>query len=191
MQRFGKPEPRIKKSDVDQILTLAKPGMGLLSHEDFRVTNDFIKGFWDHVVIVTPKMTIVEAVGDNMENVTDEKGEKSWKNFGGVREVDLEEWLYKKDDVALFDVLLPLEIKVPASANSLSFIGQGYDYSFDLFNKAKKFCSGLVFYCYYLEKKDFMIETIKENQTIIPQDFYDLAVTENGFKLLYDSRHNV
>jgi len=181
MQRFGKPEPKMTRSKVDAIVWLAEPGMGLASYESLRVTNSFIKGEFDHFAIISPKMTVIEAVGDDNENGV---------NIGGVREVDLEEWLFKKDRVALIEVNTTDEAKNYAAANAVSFIGLGYNYAFDLFDKTKMFCSGLFFHCYFMDNKNFMSEFLKERKTILPQDYYNLTIISNDFKLICDSSDN-
>ena len=84
MQSLGKPEPKMTRDSVDVIMAIAEEGDILLSYESMRLTSLFIKGKYDHAVILSSKKTIVEAVKPV------------------VQEVDFEEWLFKKDKVSMF-----------------------------------------------------------------------------------------
>lgn len=160
MQKLGKSECLITREQVDLILGEAKPGDILLSHETQRLTSFFIKGFWDHAAIVSSNGTVVEAVGT------------------GVREVDLEEWLFKKDYVKVVRLPIPSKyVGLRAGRNSLKYIGFKYNFTFSWlnpFNVPDKlrgvYCSQLVYECYESVHLSFKNWMPKKSQ-ILPIDF--------------------
>ncbi|MFN3453448.1 MAG: YiiX/YebB-like N1pC/P60 family cysteine hydrolase [Pseudobdellovibrio sp.] len=167
---LGKPESRITKKSVDDIINLARSGDILLSHEDYRLSNIFIRDYYDHAAIVGLEKTVIEAVGT------------------GVRIVDLEEWLYKKDAVALIRVNCDELISKEAATKAATYVGKYYDTLFD-FNEDKIYCSELIYHSYKAFIDDFMKAYIK-HKTIIPDDFYDAAEKKEYFTLLKDSELN-
>lgn len=182
LQRAGRQETRMTYQQVSDVLLLIKQGDIVLSFEYGRPTSILIKGFFDHAAIVTSKLTIMEAVGDRwVDN----------KNIGGVREVDLEEWLYKKDYVA---VIRPsykdgdLTNKLAAAA-ALYYKGKGYDYKFERGDESV-YCSELEYLCYSMYDPRFLEDVDGE---ILPQLYFDLTndvPRSDGmtFDLVYDSR---
>lgn len=187
LQRIGKQESMMNEVKVKEIMRLADQGDILLSYEHGRPTSFLIKGFYDHAAIITSKLTVMEAVGDKVIN---------GKNVGGVREVDLEEWLYKKDHVA---VIRPVYLDVfsyggrsniinrQAAAAALYFKGKAYDYGFNVDNE-KVYCSELVYLSYVNFDTKFMRHIEGE---ILPEDYYKMCFDlKDGalFELLYDSR---
>lgn len=183
LQRFGNVtnrEPMMTKEKVDQILEKAKPGMGLLSVEMNRPTNVLVPGFWGHAFIVSRPCFIIEAVGDEI---------KDGKNKGGVRELPLEEALYKKDHVLLFQLKdVTKDQSDRAGNNSYIFEGLDYNYGFDLADMKKMFCSGLFYHCWKMVKPDFLKSFLKEKSTITPNDLYELAVDGKELQIIFDSR---
>lgn len=166
MQHLGKPEPRMTKAHVEAILTRARVGDALLSHEDYRLTNSFIRGYFDHAAIVGPNSTVVEAIGK------------------GVQSVDLEEWLYKKDDVCLIRVDVDDAAATTAGTAALQWLRTKYDYLFT-FGAEAIYCSELVLMCYQLVRPDFMSAVVNKWSQIQPDDFYDAAAAEQGMRILY------
>lgn len=159
MQRLGKPETLITRQQVNKILESVKPGDILLSHETYRLTSMFIKGFWDHAAIVSSRGTVIEAVGT------------------GVREVDLEEWLFKKDYVKVVRTYLSDAVCLSAGVASLEFIGFKYNFTFSWINPfhvARNvrgvYCSQLVYECYLQALKTFK-HLMPQKSQILPIDF--------------------
>ena len=177
IQRRGRRETIITKAQVDRIMSLARPGDILLSYESQRWTSMFIKGFYDHAVILSSRGSIVEAVGDKFVN---------GKNVGGVREVDLEEWLYKKDHVALIRV--NHASSHIAGMNALKYVGRGYDYSFSHGNE-KVYCSELPYLCYRTDWPGFLKE-LPEDKEILPQYYLDFCGKLKYLELIVDTRAN-
>lgn len=175
VQRRGRRETIITKAQVDRIMSMARPGDILLSYEAQRWTSMFIKGFYDHAVILSSKGTVVEAVGDLW---------KDGKNIGGVREVDLEEWLYKKDHVALIRVNHASAFA--AGMNALKYIGRGYDYSFR-HGDEKVYCSELPYLCYRTEWEGFLKE-LPDDKEILPQYYMDFCGKLKYLELIVDTR---
>lgn len=177
LQRTGNQESLINKNQVDNLLSLIKEGDILLSYENGRPTSFLIKGYYDHAAIVSSKMSVVEAVGDKFVD---------GKNIGGVREVDLEEWLYKKDSVAVVRPLYPsIYTNKLAASNSLSHIGKSYDYTFSL-SEEKLYCSELVYICYRVEDADFLKHIEGE---ILPHDYYELTQMSLEFDLIAEVKN--
>lgn len=166
IQRRGRRETVMTKEQVDKVLRLSMPGDILLSYESQRWTSFFIKGFYDHAVIISSRGSVVEAVGDKWENLVD--GTKV--NHGGVREMDLEEWLYKKDHVALIRVNHPGGHV--AGENALKLIGRGYDYYFSHENELI-YCSETPYVCWKPQFPEFLAEF--EGDEILPQLYLDYS----------------
>jgi uncharacterized protein YycO len=195
VQQQGRLETVITKSIVDRIQMLAQPGDILLSYEAQRWTSRLIKGFYDHATIVSSRGSVVEAVGDlykrhprarwwhlRGEWIRNEDGSKM--NFGGVREVPLEEWLYKKDYVAVIRV--DHASAHIAGMNALKYVGKGYDYKFSHDNE-EVYCSELPYLSFRTDWKEFLIE-VPDNKEILPQMYYDLCGILKYLKCLIDTK---
>jgi hypothetical protein len=167
MQKIGRGEPLMNRKSVDLAISMIKEGDILLSYEKQRITSAFIKGKYKHAAIVSPKIDVIEAVGT------------------GVRDVDLEEWLFLMDYVAIIRPEFDNHtINYLAACNALSYIGKPYDYTFSSNNDAI-YCSELVFLCYQKELKEFLNQY--ERSEILPQLFRDLADRpDSKFKLIYE-----
>lgn len=176
IQRRGRRETIITKEQVDRIMALARPGDILLSYEAQRWTSAFIKGFYDHAVILSSKGSVVEAVGDMFVD---------GKNIGGVREMDLEEWLYKKDYVALIRVNHASAFA--AGMNALKYIGKGYDYSFSHDNE-DVYCSELPYLCYRTDWAEFL-GFIPDDEEILPHAYLELCGKLGYLELIMDTRN--
>ena len=171
MQKLGRSEPKMNRDSVDLAMSLIQVGDIIVTHENQRLTSLFIKGEYDHAAIVSPS-GVVEAVGDDFDP-------KWGLNVGGVRKVDLEEFLFLMDKVAIIRPIIGKEENYIAGCNALSYIGKGYDYEFKI-DKDKIYCSELV----YLSYKEFGIFDFGKKQ-ILPQQFRDLCDDVN-FKLIFE-----
>lgn len=161
MQSLGRAEPKMSRESVDLAMSLIKTGDILLSYEKQRFTSLFIPGKYKHAAIMSPS-GVIEAVGDKFVD---------GKNIGGVRKVDLEEWLFLMDNVAVVRPMMNQEINYIAGCNALSYVGLGYDYEFKL-DKSAIYCSELVYLCYASEGDLFKgLEKIK----IPPQKFRNMC----------------
>lgn len=185
LQRVGKSEPLISFAQAEKCLDLAKPGDILLSYESGRPTSIFIKGFYDHAAIVTHKKTVMEAVGNKFVNN---------KNIGGVREVNLSEWLYKKDSICLIRPVYAnqkLNYNLLASKAVMFYRGLGYDYNFKFGNETV-YCSELVYAAYLKNDLDFMVH-ISANREILPMDYYSACFDSHRlgmfFQIIYEVRN--
>lgn len=174
---IGRSETLMDSKTVKSLVSQISPGDILLSHEKQRLTSIFIKGFYDHAVIVSNRGTVIEAVGDNIVDGV---------NLGGVREVDLIEWLYKKDYVAVVRTNLDPFIVARSSENSLQYIGYGYDYTFSHKNLLI-YCSELVYLCYVKEWPNFLKE-IPEDREILPQMYLDLCKEVSYLRCIADTK---
>lgn len=149
MSKLGVAEKKVTREVVDVSMSLRKEGDVFLTYESLRFTNWFIKGDLDHASIVSSKLNIVEAVKPK------------------VREVDFEEFLFKKDKFLHLRPRAPEHIAKLSAANSLSFVGTNYDRSFSKKDK-RVYCSELVVRCYEIESKE-VFKRIKDNN-ILPID---------------------
>lgn len=176
MQHLGYNESKIPKEVIDMLLVNIRPGDILLSYESGRFTSFFIKGKYKHAAIVSDDLYVIEAVGDDFQ--IDWKGEK--KNYGGVRKVKLEEWLWRKNDIA---VLRHYNLTAAnlASKECKTYIGWGYDYSFSRGNKTY-YCSELVYISYTKFDPEFM-SFIPEDKEILPIDY----LKSLSLDLMFDS----
>ncbi len=172
LQRRGYVESEFTAEIIDKLLGTIKAGDILLSYESGRWTSLFIKGEWDHAALVDHNLYVVEAVGDKFVN---------GKNVGGVRKVKLEEWLWKKNHVAVLRHTMP-NIAYQAAQESNKHLGKNYDYSFSK-NKETLYCSELVYISYHPFTSTF-IEQVPENKEILPIDY----LNEPNLKVVYNSR---
>ena len=113
------------------------------------------------------------------------------RNIGGVRKVRLDEFLWKKNQVAVVRHE-DRDIAFKASFASQKYIGRSYDYSFreyDAFesynddDNERLYCSELVYVCYSeFDKEVFFFHG--KNEDILPIDY----LSDVKFKLIYNSR---
>ncbi|MCK4407517.1 MAG: hypothetical protein KAV44_07555 [Bacteroidales bacterium] len=109
---------------------LIGPGMIILSHKKFELTNFFIKGYWTHVAVIVSSEFVVEATSK------------------GVMKTKFKEFIFTVDD---FVILKPLFCDTnnmkEASKYVQKVIGSPYNFSFrpceDTF-----YCSELVYWAY-------------------------------------------
>lgn len=156
MQKLGKPEPKVKYSQVREAMYLSRPGDCILTREDWRLTNIFIPGYWSHAAIFDHEMNVVEAIGS------------------GVQAVDPVEMLLKKDD---FCILRPLFLdtieKHEAAKYAHTQVGVPYDYIFS--SNQAWYCSELVYFSYQYA-----------SPTVIPikaeEVLGELSITPDHFK---------
>lgn len=182
MQRLGRKETIMTQKVVDMIQELVLPGDIALSYEAQRLTSIFIKGNLDHASIVTDTVTVMEAVGDDWEP---DPNYDRLVNKGGVREVPLVEWLFKKDHVVIVRPKLPEITRFSAGKNSKTYKGRGYDYAFNYKNKAV-YCSELILLSYREADPSFLKEVTKE---ILPIEYMDFTQSKPElFELIFDSR---
>ena len=127
--RFGRPF-KCGRVNVDDIRPLLKPGMVILTHKDFELTNLFINGYWTHSAIVTSEDSVVEAVSK------------------GVVTKPLESFFTTVDD---FLILKPRfcssESMKSASENVKQYVGYPYNFTFRP-EEDSVYCSELIFRAY-------------------------------------------
>lgn len=165
LQRLGRQEALINSDQVELIKSLIQPGDIGLSFEKGRLTSWAVRGFYDHAVIVTDILTVMEAVGDKFID---------GKNIGGVREVALDEWLYKKDSVCILrpiykNTFIKTDPNQRAAMSAIKYHGKSYDYQFKK-NNENVYCSELVYLCYLEHDPDFMQHIDGE---ILPIHYYE------------------
>lgn len=154
LQRLSRPEPEMTREQVDCLLSVIQKGDILLSYEGGRLTSPFIRGDFDHLVVVNDKRLVVEAIAPK------------------VRSQDLEEWLFKKKGVAVARYTGKKTVRTCASAFVNKYMGWPYDYLFTYTNK-KAYCSEIGYLSYKEFDPEFMNHLKKRE--VLPQDFYDAA----------------
>jgi uncharacterized protein YycO len=127
--RFGR-KYHCSDVDLDNLKTLLKPGMILLTRKDFQLSNFFIEGYWTHSGIVISKEEVIEAIGR------------------GVIISDLKDFCAKTDN---FVILKPRFCSWPemeeASRHAAELVG--FPYSYDFNNSDSSFyCSKLILKAY-------------------------------------------
>ena len=172
IQQLGYIESSFTEDLVNHLYDFARPGDFLGSYETGRYTSWFIKGEYDHSAMVTDKKEVVEAVGDKFVN---------GKNIGGVRTVPLKEWLWKKNQVYIARNKNPM-VAMKASSAYYTFIGMGYDYTFDRGNK-KMYCSEVPYVCHHTYQPDFL-SNVPDDKEILPIDY----LSSTDIELIYDTR---
>jgi len=179
LQRQGRRETIMTGMHVNLIKKLVQSGDILLSYESGRWTSFFIRGNYDHAAILSNRLDVIEAVGDKFVNGV---------NIGGVRKVDLTEWLYKKDHVA---VIRP-QLRDPltnffAADEAFNYIGKGYDYGFERGGNTV-YCSELEYLCYSKFDKTFL-DHIPEDKEILPINYLEMCkIQPDRFKVIYNTR---
>jgi uncharacterized protein YycO len=171
LQNLGRKEPKMNRSSVDLAMSLIKVGDILVTHEKQRITSLFIKGEYDHAAILSPD-GVVEAVGDMYVDGV---------NIGGVRKVDIEEFLFLMDKVAIIRPITKGDVNYNAGCNSLGFVGTNYDYGFKI-DKSRIYCSELVYLSYQVEANVF---GSFKGKRILPQHFRNICDDVN-FKLIFE-----
>lgn len=127
------PYTRKKITSVDyRIVTeTIKPGMGIISRTNGELANLFIPGYWGHIGVYVGGRKIIEAVGSH-----------------GVREVDLIDFLFKKDEILLIEAAFADEEERLCAAEWVKEqVGKPYDHYFNRTNDAF-YCSELYFQAY-------------------------------------------
>lgn len=168
-QLITKPEIKMQSSVYHRLREIAMPGDVLISAETWHLTNYFIPGYWAHAALISDRKStygdyyVTEAIR------------------GGVCETDLCKFVMTKDSVALLRPLFAnSEQRRRAGEISRSFIGDGYDYKFEIAKHRsargiKKFyCSELPFVCYQnAMKRDspWKLQKTYGVLTCTPQDY--------------------
>lgn len=204
LQRQGRRETIMTGMHVTLIRSQAQAGDILLSYEDQRATSKFIRGEFDHAAIITDKMTVMEAVGDFwvpiigaqketfLEKISrilfDKVNKNKMANLGGVREVDLDEWLWKKDHVVLIRPVMSCPIiNTIAAKNAYKYKGFGYDYGFEMGGETV-FCSELEYSCYYPADNSFM-DHLPADKEILPIQYLEAcSLFPKKYKVLHNTR---
>ena len=171
IQRLGYQEPKLTKEDVMRMMNLIRAGDVLGSYESGRITSLFIKGEYDHLAIVDGGLYVVEAVGDYFIDGV---------NHGGVRQVPIEDWLWRKNHIFIARHRNP-EVRHKASvrASEIAQLDPDYDYGFSWSNN-KLYCSELVKKCFVSALPAFM----RTKKVVLPIDFFN----HSDFIILYDTR---
>jgi hypothetical protein len=127
--RFGRPYQCAQWSP-EPFSGLLQPGMVILSHKKFELTNWFIRGHWTHAAIYITDNYVIEAVSK------------------GVVKKDLETFIKTLDD---FIILRPTFCDHHTMNEAAEFVEKivGYPYNFTFRSRKESFyCSELVYRAY-------------------------------------------
>ncbi len=158
--RFGR-EFECNGHNAVNFQSVIKPGMIMLSHKKYELTNLFIKGYWTHTAIITSDKYVVEATSKGVEKKT------------------LDQILAKTDDFIILKPLFADEYTMlKASRYVLGVVGYPYNFSFRQYSKSF-YCSELVYWAYArscsmtgADNKYFhTITSFLDGRIIIPQHF--------------------
>ncbi|MCD4773018.1 MAG: hypothetical protein K8R41_06510 [Bacteroidales bacterium] len=158
--RFGR-EYQCNNHNSDDLKKVLKPGMIILSHKNFELTNVFIKGYWTHTAIVISDDEVVEATGK------------------GVHKKTIEQLITTIDD---YIILKPLFCDEYAMQKASSYVADvvGYPYNFSFRQYTRSFyCSELIYWAYFRSitsngNNNKYYQTITEflgEKIIMPQHF--------------------
>jgi len=156
--RFGRPYEGVPRS-LEPFIGLIQPGMVILSHKKFELTNWFIRGYWTHTAICIGDNHIIEAVSK------------------GVVKKKLETFINTVDD---FIVLKPKFCDHSVMKEAVDFVETivGYPYNFTFRSRKESFyCSELVYRAYsqtsrwnYVKKKyPEKLWSFHSNRILVPQ----------------------
>jgi hypothetical protein len=164
--RFETLEPHIGK---------LAPGMIILSHKNYELTNWFISGYWTHIAVIASEKHIIEAVSR------------------GVVKTSIDEFFSSIDD---FIILEPAFCCRASMQKAVEYMERfmGYPYNFRFLPSDRSFtCIDLVGRAYSLSAN---IEKIKASsapgvfnyitrEVILPENILNL---ENAWNIIYGSR---
>jgi uncharacterized protein YycO len=139
----------IKGKDFYAIQGLIQPGDIIVTRIRWHLTNLFIPKFWKHASIVSPRKTIIEAIGE------------------GVVETDLFDFISTKDYVCVLRLVDKTSAHLQASMNALNTVGLKYDYEFED-NDNEYYCSELVYWAF--QRAGTLLCAPKSK--VFPSDFF-------------------
>lgn len=189
LSKSGYQESDLPEEIIEASAKLCLPGDIILTYETGRPTSRFIPGPMDHAAIVTDLLDIMEAVTDKFvqDPIT-----KVMNNVGGVREVGLVPFLYRKNEYVIIRPVYLNDRKINMSAGTFSktYKGRGYDHQFRVDNE-NIYCSELVYLCYRRFDQKFM-EHISIYDEILPDDYLKLTANSKRddlrFEIIFDTR---
>lgn len=110
--RFGR-KFRFQDNYTEYIGNKLKPGMVVLSHKNYELTNLFIKGYWTHAAMVVSNNEIVEALSS------------------GVMKNEVNSFFSKSDDFIILEpTVFDADIRNKAISYIKTKIGSPYNFSF-------------------------------------------------------------
>jgi hypothetical protein len=171
--RIGRPYKRRFETLQPHVGKLA-PGMVILSHKDYELTNWFISGYWTHVAVIASDDFIIEAVSK------------------GVVKTPMNEFFSSIDD---YIILEPAFCCRASMLRAVEYMEKyiGYPYNFRFLPSDRSFtCIDLVGRAYSLLGN---IKKIKEStnqgvinyltrEVILPENILNI---ENGWEIVYGS----
>ncbi len=163
---------QIKKNIFKNIKSILKPGMVILTHKNYELTNLFIRGHWKHAAIVISKTHLVEA------------------NRNGVEKLSIEESLTSVDDFILLEpAFCGLKSMKLASDFAKRVIGLPYNFQF-ITTKNSFYCSELIYKAYQMSDENFrkFIPKLisKQNKIISPNNLFEWS---EMWKIAYYKGH--
>ncbi len=116
--------------NLDRIREVLRPGMIILSHREFQISNLYIDGYWTHTAMIMPRDKIIEATAE------------------GVNIHELREFFMRTDDFVVLKPKFCGRAEMDKACRHASEI-VGTPYSFDFNNSDNSFyCSELILKVY-------------------------------------------
>jgi uncharacterized protein YycO len=110
--RIGRPYKRSFETLQPHIGKLA-PGMIILSHKDYELTNWFISGYWKHVAVIASENYIIEVVGE------------------GVVKTRIDEFFSSVDNYVILEPVFCSQISMVKAVEYMEkYIGYPYNFTF-------------------------------------------------------------
>lgn len=161
--RMGRPY-KVRKEKLEEIMGKIKPGMIILTHKEYELTNYFIPGYWTHTAMIVSGEEIVEAVRQ------------------GVTKKSMEDFFSTVDD---FLVLEPRFCDTTIMMKATEFAQNviGYSYNFLFMPREKSFfCTELIVNAYtYASGNDIenpnqrkQVWGSADGESILPQKLAEL-----------------
>ena len=127
--RFGRAY-QCNPGKLELIRSLLIPGMVLLTHKKYELTNFFIPGYWKHAALIISPVQVIEATGK------------------GVVTRNIEEVITSVDDYAILSPrFCNIEIMCQACNYAARLLGKRYSYRFSN-SRDEFYCSGFIYKVY-------------------------------------------
>jgi hypothetical protein len=160
--RAGRPY-KCKDYPISQLRDCVRPGMVILSHKDYELTNLFIRGYWTHAAMAISEDTVVEAVSK------------------GVIKKSLKDFISTLDD---FRIIMPRHCGQDDMFKASEFVQKavGFPYNFTFRSREDSYyCSELIYRAYLEDLNAGSAENrfpsgfrdLSNGSIIIPQNLAD------------------
>ena len=158
--KYVRKEPAVTSENMEDMITMLKPGDILLERENWYLSNAFLPGFWPHGIVYTgTSEELIELGLDNDPRVSRHLSAFSEADHEGHRFRLIEaisegvvmntiEHATDADYICAFRPNVPIDVKKEAIARAFAYVGSPYDFDFDFVSADKLVCTELVYRTY-------------------------------------------